>query len=1107
MPGHRAEAGRSSSSCWPRPVTVCSATVSSRRSGPASPRKPPATPVTKPCTACVASWNPDCLPANQAPSSPPAAKRSLFSPGHTTSTSIASKRPSRRPRAFLVEQRASLLLEALSIYGGELLADETGAEWAAARREQLHQRWQGAALDLAELDLDAGSPATAISRLEAIVTADPTNEAAHRLLIRAFDGAGQRDLARRQYERCVAVLRDELGVDPSAETARVAAAILEPDVGGGGVRRSRQPSWHNVPAPPSRLIGREQESEDLLDLLTSPGNRLLTLIGPGGVGKTRLALDVAERADAFGDGVCFVPLAAIRDPDVVAPAIARALGIREEHGSPPLEQLRAVLRERSLLLILDNFEQVRSAAPIVADILTGCPRVTILVTSREPLHLRAERLFEVLPLPVPEHPRDDKRQPSLAVVERSPAVELFVERAAAVAPRFALDEQNAGAVARICARLDGLPLAIELAAARSRDLAPSPMLALLEQRLDVLVDGYQDLPARQRTMRDAIAWSYDLLTPQLQALFRRLAVFAGGGAADAAARLAEVGTAEAEAWLQELVAKSLLRWQPDADPPRAEMLETTREFGLDRLEAAGEAVIARDVLVAHCLDVTTAARDHLSGPEQGTWLDRLDAEHDNLREALAWTIQHGEADKALLLCGNLWRYWWSRGYPSEGRTWMDQALALPGTADAELRGTAINGNASLAESQGDFVRSSALHEEALALWRQLGSLAGEARALSGLGTAAAHRGDYMSARDYHTRSARAASGRPATGQEPRAPSTGWAPSPFTWATSPTPRPTTRESLDFFRASGDLVNASIVLSHLGEVCHQQGQTARAADYFEEALRLERELDLPDGVATELTLLAGVRLELGEVERAGALSGQGIRLFRDMGNQVGLPVLWPSPASAAPAATWSADQLCAKAWASSPRSTSARRCRNTWSSSPWCCSTWVNLSAQCAVSAPRRRCGNGSDRHQRRLTAGSSTRRWPPRASDRRAPPVAWGRTRVPLDRALAEAMHEETAWTESVPARRSRSRLTRSPSDGQKAMSALDSRISTKPMPRARTRSQRCWVMAAPTPTSTSRRPATETLDPAQHGAPGAPGSGRRHVLPRLRARRWRARQG
>jgi predicted ATPase/DNA-binding SARP family transcriptional activator len=789
---------------------------------------------------------------------------------------MAGEEPQRRRRS---------LQEALALYRGDLLADELDAGWATERRERLHRLWQGALLEVAGLEIEEGESERAIPRLAAFLAADATNEAAHRLLIRAYDAAGQRDLASRQYAHCVAVLRDELGVDPSRETQRVAAAVLDPVV--SAAARSGQPrSWHNLPAPPSRLIGRETELEEIVALLGQPHARLLTLIGPGGVGKTRLALAVAsELANELADGVCFVSLAAVRELELVIPAIARALGIREEPDSTPLAQLRAVLADRHLLLVLDNFEQVCSAAPQIAELLASCPELRILVTSREPLKVRAERLIEIPPLDVPEHLGENGRLPPLAVLERSAAVELFVERATAVAPRFSLNERNAVAVARICARLDGLPLAIELAAARSRELAPDQLLTLLDRRLSVLVDGYQDLPARQRTMRDAIAWSHDLLAPELHVLFRRLAVFAGGCTVEAAMRLDGSNVEMAEARLRELVTRSLLRWQPDTDPVRAGMLETTREFACDRLAAAGETALASDVLTACCVDLTTAARDHLSGPQQGAWLDRLDAEHDNLRAALTWTIQRGEADRALLLCANLWRHWWSRGYLTEGREWMERALALPGRADPEMRGAAINGAASLAESQGDFARATALHEEALALWRRLGSLAGEARALSGLGTAAAHRGDYAAARDFHERAltlVQQAGDRPGMARTlDRLGTVAFHQGDFARAEA-----CYAQSLDIFRGGGDMVNASIVLSHLGEVCHQQGQIERAAELFEEALRLERELDLPDGVATELTLLAGVRLGLGEVERAAALSAQGVRLFRDMGNQVGL-----------------------------------------------------------------------------------------------------------------------------------------------------------------------------------------------------------------------------
>ena len=613
---------------------------------------------------------------------------------------------------------------------------------------------------------------------------------------------------------------------------------------------------------------------------------MLTLIGPGGVGKTRLAIELGHLcAEEFPDGVCFVPLAAARDAGQVVPTIARALGVREERSDSSLAQVCAALRDRTSLLILDNFEQVLAAALDIAEILAACPRVTILVTSRAPLRLRAERLFDVPTLEIPERFDEEQRSPARGAWERVPAVTLFAERASAVKPGFTLTAENVANVARICARLEGLPLAIELAAARSRELAPQQLLQLLQNRLATLTDGYRDLPMRQQTMRDTIAWSHDLLDSDLQVLFRRMAVFPGGCSVDIASRLIGANETLAETQLQALIETSLLRWRVVADDPRAEMLETTREFGLEQLERAGEVAATRDSLVAYATEITSSAADHLSGLQQGYWLDRLDEEHDNLRAALDWTIEREDVEPAIGLAGNLWRYWWSRGYLTEGRKWLEQALALVGPVDPTRRGLALNGAASLAESQGDFTRSSTLHEEALRLWRDLGAASGEARALSGLGTAAAHRGDYGTARDFHERALAVVRD---IGDIPGIARTLDRLGTVARHQGDTERAATcyTESLELFRSTGDLVNASIVLSNLGEVRHQQGKREHAAALFEEALRLERELDLPDGIAFDLTNLARVRLDLSELERAAALSGQAIRLFREMGNQLGL-----------------------------------------------------------------------------------------------------------------------------------------------------------------------------------------------------------------------------
>ncbi|MDP9371880.1 MAG: protein kinase, partial [Chloroflexota bacterium] len=481
----------------------------------------------------------------------------------------------------------------------------------------------------------------------------------------------------RQYARCVAAVREELDVEPDAETVALAAEIRSagpnpsvPLVSAAPARR-----FDNLPAPPTPLIGRGRELESLQDLLLDPDVRLVTVTGPGGIGKTRLALEAARQAaEEFAGGVCFVPLAAIRDPQFVMPTVARMLEVDEVAGRPMVEVLGHALRERDLLLVLDNLEQVIEAAGDLGSLLAACPRLAILATSREPLHLRAEHVVATPPLAVPPlGQRGSLAHLGAQAAGRYEAVTLFAERARAVRPDFALTDANASVVAALCARLDGLPLAIELAAARSRHLAPAALLARWERRLPLLAGGPRDLPERQRTLRDAIAWSHDLLTPAEQALFRRLAVFAGGFTLEAAEAVClppdDERTAIADGvWA--LADKSLLR-REDAPDGEAHfgMLETIREFGLEHLAASGEETAVRQAHAAYVLALVERAEPALTGPEQGIWFDRLEIEHDNLRAALAWTLDRRAADVALRLGAAPWRFWSARGYLAEGRGW------------------------------------------------------------------------------------------------------------------------------------------------------------------------------------------------------------------------------------------------------------------------------------------------------------------------------------------------------------------------------------------------------------------------------------------------------
>lgn len=445
-----------------------------------------------------------------------------------------------------------------------------------------------------------------------------------------------------------------------------------------------------VPTPLTPLIGREREMATMQALLRAPdGPRLLVLTGPGGVGKTRLAMAVAAAfGDIFADGVAFIPLAAIRDPALIPATIAQALGVPESGERVLTEQIAVFLAKRRLLLVLDNFEQVVEAGPLVGTLLSSCPHLTVLVTSRSRLRLTGEHLFPVTPLPVTEA-----------------AVPLFVARAQAVQPHFRLTDENESTVAEICRRLDGVPLAIELAAAHIPVLPPGALLARLERRLPVLTGGPRDLPQRQQTMRDAIAWSYDLLAPREQALFRWLSVFSGGFSLDAADRVAGNITLDL---LTSLVDRSLLlQTSASGDEPRFTMLETIREFGLDQLQAQGEGESAQQRHAEYFLALAEDAARNLRGREQIAQLARLEMERDNVRAALAWSLAAPErADIALRLVEALHWFWFLRDHCSEGRRWLAGALSLAGSGTSTpARARALAADALLAIQQDDGERS------------------------------------------------------------------------------------------------------------------------------------------------------------------------------------------------------------------------------------------------------------------------------------------------------------------------------------------------------------------------------------------------------------------
>jgi predicted ATPase/class 3 adenylate cyclase len=452
---------------------------------------------------------------------------------------------------------------------------------------------------------------------------------------------------------------------------------------------------NNLPTQPTPLVGREREVSEVSDLLRRADVRLLTLTGTGGTGKTRVALQsAAELVDEFEDGVFFVALATLTDPGLVASTLTQALGVAESGEKQPEDALREFVRERELLLLMDNFEQVLEATPLLEELQAAAPRLKVLATSRAALRLYGEREFPVPPLALP----DPAYPPPPERLTQYEAVRLFVERARAVKPDFSVTNENAPAVAEICVRLDGLPLAIELAAARIRLLPPRAMLARLGSRLKLLTGGARNLPERQRTLRGAIEWSYELLTPEERTLFARLSVFAGGRTLEIIETICDPeGELDTLDGLESLLEKSLLRQEEGpGGEPRFVMLETIHEYAREKLEESGEAEEVRRRHAEHFLTLAEESYPELKGPDQLEWLERLEAEHDNMRAALSWALGRKEAEVALRLGGALWWFWWMRGHNSEGRRLLEEALAIDGRVSPEVRAMALAGVGELA---------------------------------------------------------------------------------------------------------------------------------------------------------------------------------------------------------------------------------------------------------------------------------------------------------------------------------------------------------------------------------------------------------------------------
>jgi predicted ATPase len=696
-------------------------------------------------------------------------------------------------------------------------------------------------------------------------------------------------------ERCLTKEPDKRYVS-TRDLARELAAIRD--------RFSEKPVTRpsNLPVQRTEFIGRDKELAAAQELLLRQDVRMVTVTGPGGIGKTRLAVQVAcGLVDHFPGGTHFISLGSLNDPGLVASVIVQTLGIREAGGQSPLEILKANLQDSlctPMLLLLDNFEHLVQAAPTVAELLAAGPNLKILVTSRSALRVYGEHEFPVSPLALP----DSRSKPSVEILAQCPAVALFVQRARAVKPLFELNRENANTVAEICARLDGLPLAIELAGARVKVLSPSLMLTRLASRLQFLTGGARDLPQRQQTLRATIDWSYDLLTTAEQRLFRRLSVFAGGCTLESAEAVCNPqGDLDLDLLdgIASLVDKSLVREVgPTKGESRYVMLETIREYTLEKLEASGELPLTKRAHAAYCLVLAEEDATEDSGA-QAEWQERFALEHDNFRAGLDWLTETGDAEWGLRLGTALFRFWEIREYLAEGRDSLGKLLKLAGAAAptkararalfaagvlaggqgdyasadklinesqdialqlGDRKGVAVSLNALAisARDRGDIAKAHILFEATLGLWRELGDQQAVARALSNLANVLKLQGAYTRAHALHV-----------------------------------------ESLSIFQGLGDRTGVAWSLNYQGDVARDRGDTAAARKLYEQGLGIFRELGDRWGIAGTLADLGSLAREQGNYSAAHSLYAESIKLFQELDHKRGIARLLECSACSAAA----------------------------------------------------------------------------------------------------------------------------------------------------------------------------------------------------------------
>ena len=661
-----------------------------------------------------------------------------------------------------------------------------------------------------------------------------------------------------QEERLAALLADirnddRVSYKPFSDAAELknliqddlALLLTESFESSGGTGSAPAPSASqktNLPAQPTRLIGRRAQVNAVSELLLRDDVRFVTITGPAGIGKTRLAMEVGGTVlDRFSDGVWLVKLASVVDPNLIVPEIGRVVDAPDRAEGLSAIALQQHIGDKEMLLVLDNLEHLLEGAAVVGQLLAGCPRLKVLVSSRSLLHLRGEHEYQA---PTLELPSATGRTCTIDQALESEAVQLFVERARAANPRFELTEDNCEAVVEICKRLDGLPLALELAAARTKLLTPQGMLKRMEKRLQLLTGGSRDVPERQRTLRDALDWDYELLSGEEQVLFRSLSVFAGGFTFDSAEAVVNGGDLYIDVFegIDSLATKSLLRREStEAQELRFGTLKTIREYAFERLEASGDAPDVQERHARHFLDLATQLEEHITGPAQTQWLERLEHEHDNLRSALAWASEHDPL-LHLQLAATLGVFWEYRSYLTEGRYWLELGLRIAPDAPAPIRAHALDAAGVLARGQGDYARGIELHSDAVALRRELDDRVGLARSLKNLGNVYLDTGQLDHAAELYA-----------------------------------------ESVELRRTVGDVHGVGETLNNLGVLARIQGRWDEATVHYEEALVIFTQVGDVQGRGRVLMNLGEAKYEAGDFRAANNYCRQSLEVFRELGSR--------------------------------------------------------------------------------------------------------------------------------------------------------------------------------------------------------------------------------